>query len=157
MCSTFLCYSRRFQITLMEWSLNGGKPFTAFPFERNPQWKPEIAFIHDWINYSINIRQHAFIAYDLITAQMNSKSLLIIVISLRTTCHSQKENDSQRRCYLKFLIHDCYCNKSSFELEKTRSYCSQEIYISLSHRMIKWRDDLIKQFTKPSPLILENN
>ena len=33
----------------------------------------------------------------------------------------------------------------------------QEISISLSHEIMNWRDDLIKQFTKPNPPILENN
>ena len=33
----------------------------------------------------------------------------------------------------------------------------QEISISLSHGMMNWRDDLITQFTKPNPLISENN
>lgn len=116
--------------------------------------------IYSWLNKFILLTSdstHLSLMISSLHKWILKVSLLTIVISLRTTCHSQKENDSQKRCYLKFLIHDYYCNKSSFELEKTRSYCSLEIYISLSHRMIKWRDDLIKQFTKPSPLILENN
>lgn len=46
-----------------------------------------------------------FLAYDLITAHMNSKSF-VREISIRITLHSRKVNDFQRRYYLKFSIHD---------------------------------------------------
>ena len=150
----------------MEWSPYGGKLFTIFLLSGThigSQRDSIYTWLYKFILVILGVTCLSFIISSLSTYEF--KNFLIILIdkeiSIRIKLCSRKGNYFKNGIIWKFrfiifaIVVNPVLNVEGISI--TRSTCSQEMHNFLSHRLMNWRDDLIKQFAKQNPLILENN
>ena len=124
-----------------------------FPFERNPQWKPEIAFIH-WLNKFIPLTSDGT-HLSLMISSLHKRILKVYYCNfLKDNAPLTKTKWLSKKVLFEILIHDYICSKFSFEHEKTRSHCPPRnfyFFVPSDDELTRWYDKTVHK-AKPTDI-----